>query len=468
MSTSALNLKTNPWVVTNSSCSSHEGISNKEMDLFLKSIVESPELKQVFKRLKTEKEDVPFQLKIQGENVWINVNKGITPEGELHWIELSSVKNVAGTFYQRANECSEGYKEKFQKIHKERSLEEAAPRSTSAKVAEKISITSDAASAISNSIEAVAVASPVASLAAKVGAAALPVLGVARGGMFLYIGSRMIYNGVKQTQQSYQKKDVEGMVLNGSDVVSGSSFVGLGGVMAVSNTATLAATHAGKVIAAKASVAFSPLSFVLYGILGLYAAYGLGANLVFRKQLNKLESEQGLYESLKWLQNQVRGPHEEGLQKQWDKFARRTSADCCQKVRETLTPEFLNKLSPEFLKSFESKIANSKNEEEKKKAIEEYAKAQGELKDAQEIATQLVAQVKTANGRQLVKYTILSIIAVLGIIAVVGSIMMTGPFAPVLFVIGALLWFLVDCQKLHKATGEYFYPDVPVAADKTA
>jgi hypothetical protein len=154
-----------------------------------------------------------------------------------------------------------------------------------------------------------------------------------------------------------------------------------------------------------------------------------------------------------WLKDQVRGADsDKELKKMWNQFSRRTSAECCEMVRETLTPDFLAQVEMAIERkrldpNFADKVERGDNQA---------------VKDEQAIKTanELVAKVKIANGRQLVKHAILLTIAVLGILAVIGSIKFTGPLAAALFVIGALLWLLVDSRMLHRVAAKTFYPDL--------
>ena len=131
-----------------------------------------------------------------------------------------------------------------------------------------------------------------------------------------------------------------------------------------------------------------------------------------------------MLETMVWLASQVRGGETEAeLQQKWDQFAFRTSEACCRYVREEITPELLEGLQ----KNDPAAIAK---------------------------AQKILDEVKLANGKQLLKYTIYAALTILGITAFICSMIFTGPVVPVLFAIGAALWLLVDASKVHKKLGD--------------
>ena len=65
-----------------------------------------------------------------------------------------------------------------------------------------------------------------------------------------------------------------------------------------------------------------------------------------------------------------------------------------------------------------------------------------------------MAEVKLANGKQLLKYTIYAGLTLLGVAAFICSMIFTGPTVPILFAIGAALWLVIDASKIHKKVGD--------------
>jgi hypothetical protein len=69
-------------------------------------------------------------------------------------------------------------------------------------------------------------------------------------------------------------------------------------------------------------------------------------------------------------------------------------------------------------------------------------------------ARELIQEVEKAAFKEKVKHVILIAIAILGILASIFVVVLTGPASPLLFAIGALVWFGVDSSRLHNYIGE--------------
>jgi len=199
--------------------------------------------------------------------------------------------------------------------------------------------------------------------------------------------------------------------------------------MVVGQAATFANAAAAAAAGAMASIIGG---FAMYGAIGIAAGYGLAANHLFRQELNQILDPNGgdrqkLSDALVWLQQQVRGSDQETeLHKKWDQFAFRSSEACCRFVRETITPELLERL-----------------EAGDREAIHQ--------------AESIVQEVKRANGKQLAKHYLLMAISILGIAAFIcGSVFATGPFAPLLWAIGAVLWLGIDSHWVHEKWGNFW------------
>lgn len=433
---------------------------------FSEAIVNSPEGRRLIKQFKRA---VAFQAKFENGKAYLNVDNQRDPSSrQLIWNEIKDVSLItpkAARFLELAKKCDEVFK----KTHESRCAENAVPRSCLSKGLEAGAITGDLLSAASNSLSVVKETMSAAALAGTKIAVTLPALGIVRGALAAGLGACLVKNGGERAVQSYSLGDHEGVVLGTSDVVTGASLAGLGVGMLAMDGATLAPLVISPIVHAlpiapqlvapvtsaavfplkAASLAIAPamniFAFIMYGILAVYGTYGIVINLRFRNQFKKLakgDNEQ-LCSDLIRLKNQVRGADsDKELKKMWNKFSRRTSAECCEMVRETLTPDFLARLEAALSPKETGKTQTAEDAEVIRKA------------------TELVAKVKIANGRQLVKHSLFILIAVLGILAVIASIQFTGPLAAALFVAGALLWLVVDSTVIQRVAAKTFYPDL--------
>lgn len=278
---------------------------------------------------------------------------------------------------------------------------------------EVVGVSSDVLSLTANTLGAV-------STVVKTTRVALPFLGILRGPLQMVSGVFLMKSSAKQGRVAYERGDQEGLALSGSSFLLGGTQLGLGGGMTTTSVATVAATSTAKVIVAKVSPALTPLALALYGVLLFTSLYEMAANLIFQAKLSK---DQDPLQTLSYIRDQVgSSTDEKELRKKWDRFARQTSVECCKKARDLLGQDLV-----EFSKT--------------------------------SAAQQLIDEIKVASGRKLVKHSILLLIAVLGIAAIAAGMILSGPAAPVLFLVGALLWLLVDSKSLHLKAGKAFYPD---------
>jgi len=193
-----------------------------------------------------------------------------------------------------------------------------------------------------------------------------------------------------------------------------------------------ASAFAGASAAAAASgLAITGAGLAMYGLIGLSSGYGLAAASSFRSDLSGIlqdgKNPRRLSAALLWLASQVReGKTDAEFQTKWDRFAFRTSEAAGRLVREQVTPELLKRIDAGDLQAIE----------------------QGK---------QIAQEVKRANAKQLLKQAILIAIAAIGIAAFVCGLVLSGPFSPILFAVGALLWIAIDSSKAQEKLGDRLF-----------
>jgi hypothetical protein len=228
-------------------------------------------------------------------------------------------------------------------------------------------------------------------------------------------------DGYKKTKIAVETRDLEGVAHQGMWCGMGVSYAGLSGLLGAAGIYSLQ----GKVAPAFITPAITAGGGAMYGLLLVYGLHGLTKVTKFKSKLNQLEGR----EALQWLNQQIAltpqemtiapEAREKLLQKKWNQFVLRTDAACLAKVKEKL-PALLENNDP---------IA----------------------------ANELIQGVKKACFKQQVKYILLLALAVIGIAASVCVLVLSGPASPLLFAIGALLWFTVDSSKFHNYLGEKFW-----------
>jgi|GEM_PF-1739563 len=302
--------------------------------------------------------------------------------------------------------------------HRDRLLIEMAPRTCLSKAMEGNGVTVDLLSLGRNSTSGIAT---IAGSAGKV-AGAVGGVAIAGGVMGVAGGLNAMRNAGIRLSKDYETGNWEGGAVNSLSLFSGAGYGTVSGSMVVANAATFAGA-AGTAAAAGSAITVAGLA--MYGLIGIAAGYGIGANLAFRSRIDRFGAEDGkqLAQTVLWLAGQVRAEDPSKLEKKWNRFAYRSSESACRFVREKATPELIARL-----------------EQNEPSAIAE--------------AKEIIREVKRENAKQLIKHTVMKLIALVGIAAFVcGIIYATGPFAPLLFALGAILWLLVDSSKVHEALG---------------
>ncbi len=234
------------------------------------------------------------------------------------------------------------------------------------------------------------------------------------------VGLAVVRDGAKKVKAAANCGDLEGVVHNGLWTGVGATYAGLSSILATEGVMILK----GATPPAALGPAFSGLGVAMYGGILAYGAHGLWKASQFHSQLKAVVKEGGDWSALNWLKDQValiddekKQPNSaEILQRKWNRFELRTSAACAALVREKL---------PKLLAEFDPVEARA-----------------------------LIKEVEKAAFKQKVKYIILIAIAILGIVASVCVVALTGPASPLLFAIGALIWFAVDSSRLHNYVGE--------------
>ncbi len=311
----------------------------------------------------------------------------------------------------------------FRKAHRERALEETAPRSLVSKWSEANGIAGDLLSISRNTLAAGAAASGTAAKVANVIRASAIMSGVLN-----FLGGGNLFRvSIPKIAKDYERGDLERGGLHGGDAFIGVACATLGAGMVAQQAAMFAhAAAAASVGAMMATVSVS----ALFSAFGITAGYGLAVNHSFRRQLNQILDRQGSSGALVWLQEQVcAGGRETQLHKKWDRFAFRTSEACCQLLRESIVSGLRERLEA------------------------------GDRGAIQEVKM-IIQEVKRANGKQLAKFSLLMTITILGSTAFICSIVFTGPIAlivfPLLFAISALLSLGLDSQWIHEKWGNFW------------
>jgi hypothetical protein len=426
-------------------------LHDKTFTTLSKKVMGSEEALRALDPFRASRESIDFRIIVERGHFHFNLNQEKDGVGALIWHEVKSlqVTSEADRLLQLSQKCTQA----FQETDKARCQEEVPkPRTRLAKIAEKVSLTSDMNSLMRNSL---AVADKGAHLNALtgLGKATSKVISVAHvisfssaagGLMNMFTGLMIARGGKKQLERAWKVGDTEGKVLGATNVAMGTSLVGLGGGTATLDLVALshAVTSASKAVVHFVAPIIVPAAFVFYGFLWLTCFYELAQNYRFHR---KLDADKKLLQTIRGFQVQLSSDESKGFQKKWDLFARRTSVQACQLGRKTLTPQFLRKLEQAIAKQ-----ANGSATIDDEVLIRE--------------AKSLVAKVKAANNRQMFKQAFVLFIAVLGILALVGSLVMSGGIAaPVLFAISALLWVVVDYVRrerpLYEHMAVWLFPD---------
>ena len=377
----------------------------------------------------------------------------------LHTAHASAERKGLGVPGEGLERCGKAFLEADQERRAE-SLR-AAPKSLAERVLkklpEKIAICNDSLSFVRNTFSA-AISDPNTPVILFGGSlkAADAVGRMALGGSVLSMasGGFIMRDSYREGKKAHAHGDAEGGALAGANGYIGANLSFLGAATMTYNVAAMTGSTGASAAAAAAGVsAITGSGFALYGAIGIVGAAGAAIAGRFRAKMNEMLERQGLseaerlHEMLTWMrQNATLSEYEEmeilakaeaegkdgeaelkrELQRKWDQFDRRAGGSCCKAIREKATPEFLEKLK-----------------KGDPVALEE--------------ARLLVNAVSKANFKLLVKNVILVVIAILGILAFIGSLVMSGPLAPVLFAISAVLWLLVDSKRVNEKSSELLW-----------
>ncbi len=233
------------------------------------------------------------------------------------------------------------------------------------------------------------------------------------------VGLAVAQDGVKKVRAAAACGDLEGVVHNGLWASAGANYAALSSVLATEGVMILK----GAAPPAALTPSFVGFGLALYGGVLAYGAYGLWKSSQFHSQLKTAVKEGGNLGALRWLSAQVSLSEEENhpdaakiLQRKWSRLELRMGAACSALVREKLS-----------------------------KLMEQFNPVS---------ARELILAVEKAVFKQKVKHIILIAVSILGILASVFVVVLTGPASPLLFAVGALLWFAVDSSRLHNYIGE--------------
>lgn len=242
------------------------------------------------------------------------------------------------------------------------------------------------------------------------------------------VGLSIARDGYKGVKAAVQCRDLEGVFHKGLWGSVGANFAGLSGILAAEGIMSLQ----GSAIPAAIAPAFAGLGFGLYGSLLGYGAYGYWRAAEFQKELKMVVRNEGDWEALQFLSRQIdlteselnevrrsKNPGREKarlLQKKWNRFELRTNARCASVVRERL-PALMQNFDPVQVR-------------------------------------ELLVEVEKAAFQSKVKHILLIVLAILGIGASIFVIVAMGPASPLLFAVGALIWFTVDSSGLNNCIAE--------------
>jgi hypothetical protein len=253
----------------------------------------------------------------------------------------------------------------------------------------------------------------------KVGTAAIGVLGAPLG---LYIARKACGNGARALACG----DKEGASLHALQGVMGLGSAASGGLAGADAIMDLAGVGTPTIVTGL----FTGFGFGMYGALGLYGLYSRSVAKVFAKTLEKQE---GPEQKIRWLYEQnslssaeiekinrtAKDPNRviaRSLQKKWNAFDRRTTAECGKEIRGQLLS-----------------LVQNYNPIEAKRVIQ---------------------VVEKANCKARVKSSVYILIALVGIVAFSALLLISGPAAPALFAAVALLSITLDSEKVQNYIAE--------------
>lgn len=383
-----------------------------------KAILKSPVVKEKIRNLKGK---VSGQIRIANGQITLQLGN---EESTLTDLDETQVTK----FLVSAEKCQTAFNQ-FKQLDAERELAKAANptplQSRGVRVlnlaSRHVSVGSDMMSVAANTMAVAEQTILRASPAAHVIGEILPILGGVRSVFWLFIGLRLIKKSLEQLVRAHSHKDGEGGALASLNAVSGAGLTVLGLDMAIGTLSLPIAVTATAALALAATIG----GYVMYVATLLYSIHGLVTNGIFQYRLNQLShSENALQESFAWLKDQVMNEEDtDSMQGKWDRLERRIGPQCSQMLQQMLMED--------------PTLAH----------LEEHSVA----------AEKLLAEIKLANRRQLVTHTIFFVIGVLGIAAMAVG----GPaVAAALFVIGAILWILVDSSAANKWITHKICPDL--------
>lgn len=231
---------------------------------------------------------------------------------------------------------------------------------------------------------------------------------IAGGSFGVLVSLKIIRDRILKIMADIQKGNFEGVFEHGMDLAMGTSYGGVSGSMIASNAAAFAGAAG---IAATAGLVISGLGLAMQTFIATRSIYGVAVNVKFRSKIDDVN----------YLTERVTGLTKD-LNRKWDQFAFRSSEACSVRMRDYVIQKNLG-------------------------VDDETLKTNAEI---------IIREVNKANKKQLLIHSLLITIAVLSATAFICGLIFAGPFAPLLFVVGAALWFTLDSNDVREKIGNVF------------
>ncbi len=306
--------------------------------------------------------------------------------------------------------------ELFQNAHDERVKAKEQSRSLISKICEIASMGIDGNSLGRNATSATSTILKLGEgTAGTVVGTGVGVSAIAGGSFGFLVSLNIIRDRLFKIREDVNNRNLEGGFEHSLDASMGASYGGVSGAMVASNAAAFAGAAG---VAASAGLAISVLGLAMQAFIAIRSTYGIAVNAIFKHRVTHIIEPK---EKIEFMTKLVEGGStKEELNKKWDQLAFRTSEACCRHLREYVIQK-------------NSGVVDSS-------VLEKNAKI-------------ILREVGRANNKQILKHALLITIAAISATAFICGLVLAGPFAPLLFALGAVLWFMIDSSDVHEAIG---------------